>query len=131
MAGMNLEIVEQRLRREHGLPSDFHFFRYEMMPKYGPPIYCELEGGVCGMVTRGPRKGKPNYSKATGKRLFAVTIQQAAQWEQEWVQETGGCPHCVAKGRTFKQWSKAHGTEWQECHQCHGSGRYTAKEAVA
>lgn len=128
---MNLSIVEARLRREHGLPANFHFFRYEMLPKYGKPIYCELEGGVCGLVSRGPRKGRPNYAKAIDKRMFAVTPSQAEQWELEWVQETGGCANCMAKGRTFKRWTKDGGTEWQECPRCHGSGRYTAGEAVS
>lgn len=130
MGGMNLEIVERRLRQDHGLPADFVFFRWEMMPRYGDPIYCELEGGVCGLVARGPRKGRPNYQKATDKRMFAVTVQQAEAWQQDWVRETGGCPNCTGKGRTVRRVSKA-GTEWQECTECRGSGRYTAKDTVA
>lgn len=124
---MNLKIIEERLRREHSLPEAFYFYRYAWQPAYGEPIYCEFEGAECPVFTRGPKKGKPNYRKKVNVRMFAVTVAQAGDWEDEWEAETGKCSNCLGEGRVVSKWSKAGGTEWRVCKLCNGRGKLTTE----
>lgn len=46
------------------------------MPLDGPTIYYELQGGICELFERGPRKGKPNYSTAKETKVFWMTVDE-------------------------------------------------------
>ena len=71
------ENLENHFRQTHSLPDSFKFWRWEMLPIGGPPIYYELEGGVVNSVCKsGPRKGRPNYRKATDIRTFRMTVEE-------------------------------------------------------
>lgn len=121
---MNVSIIERRLKHDHKLPDDFHFCRWECFPKSQATIYVELSGGQCPLKTRGPRKGKPNYSKATNRRTFVVTVEQAAQWEQEYADETGNCIVCMGSGQEIAKIDFVNKvTEYRDCRKCGGSGK--------
>lgn len=69
--------IENHFRQKHCLPDDFKFFRWVCMPLDGPTIYYEIEGGVVNSVYRsGPRKGRPNYSRSTGRQTFRMTVEE-------------------------------------------------------
>ena len=73
-------MLEEHIRCQHALPQNFMFFRWECLPHGGPTIYYELEGGVVETAYRsGPRKGRPNYSKAKQRRVFRVTEHEYKQ----------------------------------------------------
>lgn len=72
--------IESHLRKKHGLPENFLFFRWQVLPDDGPAIYYEVEGGIVTSTYKsGPRKGSPNYSKATDRKLFRMTVEQYRQ----------------------------------------------------
>jgi hypothetical protein len=70
---------------------------------------------------RGPRKGKPNWSKADARvRIYDYgTLEREAK---TWEAETGLCYQCLGDGRTFKSWNAASGLETQTCDMCNGTG---------
>lgn len=120
---MKLKIIEARLRQENDLQPDFQFYRWEMLPEYGEPFYCELEGAIVPLVTRGTRKGKPNYKQKTGVRKFAVTVETAAEWERQWSESTGKCIRCLGEKQIVWSVSVAEGTKYKPCPECHGTGK--------
>ena len=69
--------LDNHFRKKHDLPEDFRFFRWQCMPLDGPTIYFELEGGIVKSVYKsGKRKGRPNYSKATDRQTFRMTVEE-------------------------------------------------------
>ncbi len=69
--------IETHLRQKHSLPESFRFFRWMCLPLDGPTIYYECEGGIVDSVYKsGPRKGRPNYSKATNRQTFRMTVEE-------------------------------------------------------
>ena len=120
---MNLKIIESRLRQENALPENFQFYRWAMLPAYTEPIYCELEGAVCPPFVRGPRKGRPNYSKKYDVQTFAVGVQTASDWEQQWSAATGKCIRCMGDKQIASSVSVAEGVKYKACPDCQGTGK--------
>jgi hypothetical protein len=119
----SIRIYEERLRRDHNLPSDFVFYSWACMPKDSERvIYYEFKGGCYPLVKTGKRAGKPNYRNGTGKRTFQITIPESEQWEADWVKETGKCVECHGEGKTMSRFGVNIPTEYRECHCCKGSG---------
>lgn len=119
---MNLKIIEARLRKDNALPASFQFYHWKMMPEYGDPMYCEFEGADVPLLTRGPRKGQPNYGKKTGVRKFAVGVQAAKDWEAQWSAETGKCIRCMGAKEIVWSVSVAEGRKYKACPDCKGTG---------
>jgi hypothetical protein len=115
----NVRIMEQRLRRDYGLPDDFVFYRWECFPKSAERVlYYELEGARCPLVRTGKRKGKPNFTKKSDVREFQVTPSEDSDWTREWESETGKCENCLGEGREVSRISVADGTEYRQCSSC-------------
>lgn len=71
------ENLDNYFRQKHNLPDSFRFFRWLCLPLDGPTIYFELEGGIVDTVYKsGPRKGRPNYSKAKDRQVFRMTVEE-------------------------------------------------------
>ena len=122
---MNISTIEERLRAEHDLPSDFYFWQWECFPK--PPaikcLYVQFTGSRCPLVTRGKRKGKPNYRKGTDKQIFVVSTSEAETWESEYEQNTGNCRQCRGDGKEVKSIDCVNNvTTYRPCSTCRGSG---------
>lgn len=121
---MNLRIIERRLRRDHNLPSDFHFSLWSMQPEFGDPIYVEISGCQCPLKTRGKYKGNPDFSKGTNRRSFAVKVEDAERWEDEYEAETGNCRRCLGEGKTVGRIDFVNKvTTHRDCCACGGSGK--------
>lgn len=102
----------------------------QCMPEYGEPIYIEIASvESVPNFTRGPRKGKPNYSNAKGKQRHAVQIDQIEQIRGTYELSTGKCVDCFGSGKTIASISSGSAT-YKPCMRCSGSGK-AAKESVA
>lgn len=121
---MNLNVIERRLKREHGLPENFEFWRWECFPKMAETIYIEFEGGeIQAKFKSGPRKGRPNYRTAINRRTFAVTIDKGAEWERDYVAETGNCLTCTGTGQEWRGWNRETGNKYRPCGKCQATGK--------
>lgn len=122
--GVNVRVMEWRLRKANALPSDFAFFSWECFPKRADRLlYVELRGGVCPLYKSGKNKGRPNYSKSEREMTFCVTPDESAAWEREYARETGNCPECMGAGKNVSRCGVNIETEYRECRACSGSGR--------
>lgn len=120
---MKLSVIERRLRAGHSLPQSFLFYKWECFPDGRNTIYVQFTGAVVEHVYKsGPRKGKPNFNKATQQQEFHVTVEQGLNWEQEYEQETGNCVQCEGTGQTIKSVGKDGATN-RPCSRCAGSGQ--------
>jgi hypothetical protein len=127
---MRLEIIEARIRRENLLPDDFVFWHWECLPHGEPTIYIKIAGGRCPLVTRGKRKGKPNYRKATDKRNFFVGVERIEVWEMEYEAETGNCRSCLGSGNVVAEIDCVAGTaSYRKCSRCIGFAEKTEVKA--
>ena len=99
---MQLWIIEDRLREENQLPPAFAFWKWECFPKRHETIYVEFNGGECPLITRGKRKGKPNYRKSTNEKTFIVTVEQGKKWEADYEHRTGRCCACLGEAKVLK-----------------------------
>ena len=121
---MHLRTIEERLTRDHDLPGDFVFFRWECFPKSEPTLYVEFQGARCPLLTRGKRKGRPNYRKATEKQTFIVTVAEADRWESEYEETTGNCRECRGDRRVVARIDFVNGTkDYRACVSCKGTGK--------
>lgn len=118
-----IEVIERRLRKDNGLIESFKFFRWECFPKTKEVIYYELEGGVCVPFKSGKRKGQPNYRKATERKSFVVTVEQAELWQAEYEKETGLCRECMGKTIVVSKVSLFEPTQYRKCGRCNGTGK--------
>jgi len=124
VTNMNLDTIEERLRTDYELPGDFVFWKWRCFPETGRTIYVEFTGGRCPLVKRGRRAGKPNYLRASDRRVFNVPVQEADQWEREYEEATGSCRHCRGSGQRLSRIDLVkHATEYRECYDCRGSGQ--------
>lgn len=112
-----MHAIHEALRRKHGLPEDFCFFRWEVIE--GGLL---IEGGVFPAVKTGPRKGLPNYRKGSGMRKFLVSDEEGKAMEAEYEAATGKCVDCRGTGKTVASIG-VNGTTYRECRRCGGSGR--------
>lgn len=122
---MNLTIVENKLRKIHGLGDGWHVCKWQVLGD--PGIGTEFTFWQCPLVTRGERKGRPNWRKKTAERIVSASKQDGEKWTSEYETETGLCNECMGKGETFKSWSKNEGTTMQTCPRCGGSGKAVVK----
>ena len=118
---MNLTIVENKLRQIHGLGDGWHVCKWEALGR--PPIGTQFTFWKCPLVTRGERKGKPNWRKKTDERIVSVTMFDGDRWTAEYETETGLCNNCMGTGETFKSWNRDTGTTMETCKRCGGSGK--------
>ena len=125
---MNLRIIESWLRREHFLPDDFRFSRWECMPHGAPTIYTEIEGSRCPLVLTGKRKGLPNWRDRTETRVFYVSEIDAASIEAKYETETGNCKYCCGEANEVANINFVmHVTTYRPCSKCAGTGRCIIK----
>lgn len=135
---MNLNIIEQGLTRLHSLPANFGFFSYELLQ--GEPKITKLTGGTFtekkqnkGYITLLRKKdwGKRDKSQ---DRTYYVTDEQAAQFEREYIEQTGNCPKCegervelvscgVLKAPPIRNDGEGSYSTFRTCSKCKGTGK--------
>jgi hypothetical protein len=129
-----LDFAEAMLRRRHGLPEDFRFFKFEAVGETGEDYSgTMLTGVICPLVATGPRKGRPNWKAKdkTTQRKFFVPDSAVAQEEQAYESETGKCAECMGSGKQVHSVSAKAGTTYRPCRKCKGSCLAKAEVANA
>ena len=120
---VRINLHEEHAREKYALPPEWTASQFACFPLDGPTLYVQLIGAVYEPVTRGPRKGKPNWDKPIGKKTTAILpIADHEAWVRAWERRTGKCSSCVGTGQTIARCSAA-GTEWRDCRICGGTGR--------
>ena len=71
----------------------------------------------------GPRKGQPNWRRATNRPVRLLSNTELDQLAAAWGERTGNCVPCTGSGRQFVRWDHIEGTTWRPCTACAGSGR--------
>ena len=120
---MGMQLIENHVRRDRGLPDDFVFVRYEWLKDGSRVSMMRMDGGCCPLLMRGPRKGKPNYKKLTNEQTFYVTTSEIDELKRRYEIETGKCCACEGEGKTVTRVSVVDGTEYRTCVKCNGSGK--------
>ena len=109
------------------VPPEWRAYKWKRFPENGnnEMIYQEMTGVVAPDVTRGKRKGEPNWRKEdkSTRRAVVITVEEHKIWCEEWEKKRGLCHHCVGDGEVFKSWSRDGGTVAVECPRCHGTGK--------
>lgn len=83
-----------------------------------------VEGGIPrSLVTRGPRKGLPNWTKPDAVSKMIVSPADVLARKLRFEAETGNCHQCGGVGQEFKGWSKEAGRLTRECRRCRGNGK--------
>lgn len=122
---------EQIAREMLGMPPEWQVMRWEAKGKH-PNYYGVLvTGAIPGVLTRGPRKGKPNWRKRTMEA--SVTIMDAVEkaWIAAWERDTGHCHECFGSGLRFSSWSASEGHTYVPCKRCNATGLATLQSEAA
>jgi hypothetical protein len=73
-------------------------------------------------LTRGPRKGQPNWRSATNRQVRLLSREQIESGAERWSERTGLCVSCVGDGRSFSGWRLGEGSRFVPCKTCNGTG---------
>lgn len=78
-----------------------------------------------GVYSRGPRKGKPRYSKpvAGTSRKVVVVESEIMEHASRYESEENNCWDCKGSGEVFHSWDHKEGTTYRKCKRCDGSGK--------
>ena len=84
-----------------------------------------VKGAIAPPLTKGKRKGQPNWSKAdkTTEREAYFTPAEHDEWCRQWEIRTGLCAQCTGKGEVFARWSTTDGTTYKPCKACDATGK--------
>lgn len=111
-------------RRVHGLPDGWLPRIYRSLGDARATIGFSLTGGVpLGVVTRGPRKGRPKFPPLRQLQEVIITYGDVKATREEWVAATGLCPQCGGDGQTVWRVSTTSGTEYRPCRACRATGK--------
>jgi hypothetical protein len=76
-------------------------------------------------ITRGKRKGQPNWRKLdrSTREVLYITPAEHAAWCSLWEARTGRCHECTGDGEVCTGWSALAGRRMKVCPRCGGSGQ--------
>lgn len=116
-----------------GLPADWQNYSWSLV---GPPkawVGIEVKGGVYRhKITRGPRKGFPDFKKPEPGSEITLTlgILQHEAWRLQWEVETGLCHGCQGRGITVRS-AGVSGIFHRACQRCDGTGNARSSQPEA
>jgi len=115
------KLVEAALRKRHGLPDAFAFYKWERLPAGLESNTSRLTGEMtCGVMKSGKRKGEPRYLGKKTRREFYVSDDEDARIAVEYESVTGLCADCEGKGVTIASSSITSGNKYRPCGRCSG-----------
>lgn len=115
-------------RRIHSLPDAWEPRIYEVIGNADAMERFRLTGSVpIGVVSRGPRKGKPKWPPRNRLQEVIITRSDVDAARTEWVNSTNLCAECGGDGRVAWQLSSANGIKYRQCKACNGTGKAAIK----
>lgn len=136
MSGRGLLL--QFIRESNGLSDGWQWFSFKVLDHKGKEPkdwrYAQYEGAVYPhLITRGPRKGLPNYRKPEPgtERTCIVDDLQYQAWLVEWEARMNKCCGCEGSGEQWRGWDATMGDKFSRCFRCGGTGHPPIKERVA
>ena len=122
---MNLMI--EHAKELLGMPPEWDGYEFEAI---GRTVNQEtkllrVKGAIAPPITKGERKGRPNWrklDKSTEREAF-FTPAEHDEWCRKWEQKTGLCAECTGKGEVFSSWKAGEGTTFKPCKVCGGTGK--------
>ena len=69
------------------------------------------------LVTKGPRKGLPNWRQSFNEQTVFVAQERINAWVAEW-EAAGNCATCVNTGEVFVRWDHIEGATMKACPKC-------------
>ncbi len=112
-------------RRKLSVGTEWKWCRIEAVDKSCRPNARRdmiIEGAIPTVLfERGPRKGQPNWKKATGRLTTVVTQEEEEAESTAYEATTGLCGRCFGKGQVVAGMGVG-GTTYRECNRCKGSG---------
>lgn len=115
--GDGVDLLNLQASRALGIP-DWEAYSFRCVEPNG----ILMEGGVFrARITRGKRKGRPNYDKPEPGTKRTVVITDRDAFAAAWEVETGKCRDCTGTRVTLKS-AGVSGTFWRTCRRCNGTG---------
>lgn len=117
----------QMFAESKGVPAGWKWHGWSTNSDEVPNGFLKLKGCVpSGVYIRGPRKGRPNFSKPVEgtRRVLFIDLQELDAFVDEWEKSTGSCRHCGGTGLEWAGWNRETGTKYRPC----GCGRTPAAE---
>lgn len=110
-----------------GMPPEWSGYEFEAIGRTAnqEAKLLRVKGAVAPPITKGARKGQPNWRKlvkATELEAF-FTPSEHNEWCQKWEKKTGLCAECSGKGEVFSSWKSGEGTKFKPCKACAGTGK--------
>lgn len=118
-------LIDIHAREKAGMPDAWRSWRWEHVgPPEAPYPFLRVTGAVVPLVSRGQRKGKPNWRKKDAATVRVVTIlpDEHEAWAVAWQERTGRCRRCTGEGRLPWRSSVEDGTTCRPCPACEGVG---------
>jgi len=118
-----ISLMDELARSLAGMGPDWSPFKYEAIGGNDRPML--IVGAVAPTISRGPRKGRPNWQKRdpATERSVVILGEQMRRFEREWSAKTGLCARCVGHGDTLCGWSVVDGNRYRVCKKCNGTGK--------
>jgi hypothetical protein len=92
-------MMEEHAREVLGLPPEWRFLELEVLGHGTPRVYLRIKGAVVPkVITKGPRKGKPNYKFREREAEIIFSVEEQDAWEAAWEKRTGLCRRCGDEG---------------------------------
>jgi hypothetical protein len=125
-------LIEIHARERLDAPPGWQAFFFSRMPPNGPTLYFEVRGAVVPLLTRGKRKGQPDWKARdrSTERTAYIPVAEHDAWVEGWRRRTGLCTGCLGKREVFAAWSKADGTKYMTCPDCGGTGKADQESAM-
>ena len=116
-------IIQWWMHYHHKLPANLEMLRLEAFPKTNKTIYTEAEAAESiPLFASGPRKGRKNYAKATGRHVIQILDSDLPMVIATYEAVTGKCRECYGEGKRWIGWNRDSGSRHEPCKRCMSTG---------
>ena len=116
-------IIQWWMHYHHNLPENMEMLRLEAFPKAKKTLYTEVEAAeIVPLFNRGPRKGRKNYAKATGRHVIQILDSDFPIVLATYEAVTGMCRECYGEKQRWIGWGVETGHRYEPCDRCKSTG---------
>lgn len=129
---MSTYLLDMHARELVKMPENWEGYSWRVLGYPDRKLY-EIKGCFTPpAITRGPRKGAPNWAKRdrSTERIVHIPFAEHEAWVEQWVERTGLCRKCLGRGEEVASVSVAR-TTYRQCRECLGSGKAQGQAQAA